>query len=129
MNADRFQSMKLPRQEVEAIVATVSALDREPISWDVLLKAVRFVAERLGDEIQETDERAERGLLRFRSRRWNFSTSVSIEDGHHYHCWGYCIIQGDTSEWVAATTSELVWKIFGPPSLFVALPRGGKKAN
>jgi len=51
MTYGKFQSMigSLPRQEVEAIIAKVLAFDREPVSAEVLLKAVRFVAERFGD--------------------------------------------------------------------------------
>jgi hypothetical protein len=43
----------LPRQKVEAIVASVLVFDREPLGENVLLKAVRYVAERLDLEIEE----------------------------------------------------------------------------
>ena len=116
----------LPRQEVEATIARVLAFDQEPVSADVLLKAVRFVAQRFGDEIEEIDERAQKGLLRFRSGRWDYLTTVKIEDGLVYHCWGFDIKQGDTRQWVAKTTSELVWKICGNPNIFVATPKVAK---
>jgi hypothetical protein len=114
----------LPREEVEAIIATVSAFDREPLSEDVLLKAVRYVANKFEVDIREA--RSEKGNLTFRGKRSGNVTSVRVEDRSRYHCWNYNVMQGDSSEWDTRTTSELVWRICGHPSRFIAKPTVAK---
>jgi hypothetical protein len=114
----------LPCEEIDAIIEEVSAFDREPLSEDVLLKAVRFMEGRLKLEIKE--ERSEKGLLRFTSRRSHNMTTVRVVDKSHYHCWNYNIIQGDASDWDAKTTSAVVWWICGHPNHFIARPRVAK---
>jgi hypothetical protein len=110
-------TVRLPREAIDAIIREVSVFDREPLSEDVLLKAVRYIAGRF--ELKIKEQRSEQGYPRFRSPSPSKLTTVSVEDRLRYHCWGYDIQQGDTSEWDAKATSELAWSICGHPYKFL----------
>jgi len=111
----------LPRTEIDALTKAVLAFDREPLSEETLLKAVRLMSERLRLDIKE--ERSRNGDLQLRSKLGDILT-VHVEAAH-YHCNNYNVRQGDASEWDAKKNSEVVWRICGNPRVFIesAKPR------
>lgn len=107
-----------PREEIDAIIKEVSLLDREPLSEEVLLKAVRYLANWL--EVEVAEGRSERGYLQFRSRGSGDIFRVRVDD-LHYHCWRQNVMQGDASEWNEKATSELAWKVCNHPYKYLVL--------
>jgi hypothetical protein len=104
----------LARQEIAKIEAEISAFDREPVSAETLLKAVRHIAHRFTLGIDE--RRLPDGAVQLKYR--HTTTTVRVTPGENRYHGSYFDVMDGIYDYKDMITSALAWMICQHPNKF-----------